>query len=172
MITSRKTSNSSCCRTERGSSHSRTNVGGKSCTRQRHMMTSVDASMNMGNSAPRIRHSKIAKRRHRSRLSKKHTQNALRKINSYEVIEMKTLPDWAIRALKTFVQTFLGVLIPALAIYLGNGFPEDIKTFWIWLAPVIASALSSAISATWNYILERMKANEAIEESKDFGGTD
>lgn len=85
---------------------------------------------------------------------------------------MKTLPDWAIRALKTFVQTFLGVLIPALAIYLGNGFPEDIKTFWIWLAPVIASALSSAISATWNYILERMKANEELEEAKDFGGTD
>lgn len=85
---------------------------------------------------------------------------------------MKHLPDWAIRALKTFVQTFLGVLIPALAIYLGNGFPEDIKSFWVWLAPVIASALSSAISATWNYILERMKANEAIEEAKDFGGTD
>lgn len=64
------------------------------------------------------------------------------------------LPDWAIRALKTFVQTFFGVLIPALAIYLANGFPEDIHSFWIWLAPVIASSLSAAISAAWNYILE------------------
>lgn len=82
------------------------------------------------------------------------------------------LPDWAIRALKTFVQTFLGVLIPALAIYLGNGFPQDVKSFWVWLAPVIASALSSAISATWNYILERIKIQNTIEEAKDFGGTD
>lgn len=85
---------------------------------------------------------------------------------------MKHLPDWAIRALKTFVQTFLGVLIPALAIYLGNGFPEDIKSFWVWLAPVIASALSAAISATWNYILEKIKVDNTIEEASDFGGTD
>lgn len=85
---------------------------------------------------------------------------------------MKHLPDWAIRALKTFVQSFLGVLLPALVIYLANGFPEDIKSFWVWLAPVIASSLSAAISATWNYILEKIKVENTIEEASDFGGTD
>ena len=71
--------------------------------------------------------------------------------------EMKHLPDWAIRALKTFVQTFLGVLIPALSAYLANGFPPDIKAFWVWLAPVISASLSAAIAAAWNYILEQNK---------------
>lgn len=70
---------------------------------------------------------------------------------------MKHLPDWAIRALKTFVQTFLGVLIPALSAYLANGFPPDIKAFWVWLAPVISASLSAAIAAAWNYILEQNK---------------
>ena len=51
-------------------------------------------------------------------------------------------------------------------------YPEDIKSFWVWLAPVIASALSAAISATWNYILEKIKVENTIDEASDFGGTD
>lgn len=70
---------------------------------------------------------------------------------------MKKLPDWAIRALKTFVQAFFGVLITALVPYLNNGFPPDFPTFWLWLSPVIASALSAAIAAAWNFILEQQK---------------
>lgn len=75
---------------------------------------------------------------------------------------MKKLPDWAIRALKTFVQTFLGVLIPALSTYLANGFPPDIKAFWIWLAPVISASLSAAIAAAWNYILEHTNNDDGM----------
>ena len=52
------------------------------------------------------------------------------------------LPDWAIRAIKTFIQAFFGLFIPALATYLANGFPE---------------ALSAAISAAWNIILEHLE---------------
>lgn len=67
------------------------------------------------------------------------------------------LPDWAIRAIKTFVQAFFGLFIPALATYLANGFPEDIGAFWVWLAPVISASLSAAISAAWNIILEHLE---------------
>ena len=64
------------------------------------------------------------------------------------------IPDWVIRAGKTFVQAFLGVLIPEIVAILNNGFPSDWKTFWVLLAPTVAAALAAAISAVWNYILE------------------
>lgn len=70
---------------------------------------------------------------------------------------MKNIPDWAVRALKTFVQTFFGVLIPALCAVLNNGFPENWSVLWVALSPVVAAALSAAISAVWNILLERLK---------------
>lgn len=70
---------------------------------------------------------------------------------------MNKLPDWAVRALKTFVQTFFGVLIPALCAVLNNGFPENWGVLWVALSPVVAAALSAAISAVWNILLERLK---------------
>lgn len=70
---------------------------------------------------------------------------------------MNNLPDWAVRALKTFVQTFFGVLIPALCAVLNNGFPENWSVLWVALSPVVAAALSAAISAVWNILLERLK---------------
>lgn len=69
---------------------------------------------------------------------------------------MKKMPDWLIRSLKTFAQTFGGVLIPELCAILSNGFPANWSVLWACLAPVIASALSAAICAVWNIILERM----------------
>ena len=66
-------------------------------------------------------------------------------------------PDWLTRAIKTFVQTFFGVLIPAVATLLAGGFPESLSAWWVVLAPTIASALSAAISAAWNIALERLK---------------
>lgn len=70
---------------------------------------------------------------------------------------MKNIPDWAVRALKTFVQTFFGVLIPAVCAILNNGFPENWSVLWVALSPVVAAALSGAISAVWNILLERLK---------------
>ena len=64
------------------------------------------------------------------------------------------LPDWAIRALKTFVQAFFGVLIPAVCTMLAGGWPESLHAAWVAIAPTIAAALSAAISAVWNIILE------------------
>ena len=73
---------------------------------------------------------------------------------------MKNIPDWVVRAIKTFVQAFFGVLVPELVAILNNGWPENWKAFWILLAPTVAAALAAAIAAVWNYILERLKKEE------------
>lgn len=70
---------------------------------------------------------------------------------------MKKCPDWLIRAIKTFVQAFFGVLVPELTIVLQGGWPDSWGHLWKALAPVIAAALAAAISAVWNIILERLK---------------
>lgn len=67
------------------------------------------------------------------------------------------MQDWMIRSIKTFVQTFGGVVIPEVCAILAHGFPENWSVLWAVLAPVIASALSAAICAVWNIILERME---------------
>lgn len=67
------------------------------------------------------------------------------------------MKDWLIRALKTFVQAFFGVLIPEICIMLNGGFPETIGAAWLVLSPVVAAALSCAISAVWNIFNERLK---------------
>ena len=63
--------------------------------------------------------------------------------------------DWTIRALKTFVQAFFGVYIPALCAMLSGGGPESLSAAWALLAPAAAAGLSAAISAVWNIILEQ-----------------
>ena len=73
-------------------------------------------------------------------------------------MEMKPMPDWFIRTLKTFVQSFCGVLIPELCLILTGGFPADISEAWKALAPVVAAALSAAICAAWNIINEKLKS--------------
>lgn len=70
------------------------------------------------------------------------------------------MKDWMIRAIKTFVQAFFGILIPELVIILNNGWPESWSSVWAYLAPVVASALAAGISAVWNIILERLKEGE------------
>lgn len=67
------------------------------------------------------------------------------------------MPDWLNRTIKTFVQSFFGVLIPEVCVMLNNGLPADISTAWKILAPVVAAALSAAICAAWNIINERLK---------------
>lgn len=63
-----------------------------------------------------------------------------------------------IRAIKTFVQAFFGVLVPAVVAMLSDGFPADLPTLWVILAPTVSAALAAAIAAVWNFILENSKA--------------
>ena len=67
------------------------------------------------------------------------------------------MPDWLIRTVKTFVQSFLGVLIPEVCVMLNGGFPESINDAWLVLSPVVAAALSAAICAAWNIISEKLE---------------
>lgn len=76
---------------------------------------------------------------------------------------MKKLKDWQIRALKTFVQSFCGVLIPEITMILTNGLPESWSALWTILCPVICAALAAGISAAWNIILERLKTESGTE---------
>lgn len=73
------------------------------------------------------------------------------------------MKDWMIRAIKTFVQAFFGVLVPELVTILQRGWPESWASVWAYLAPVVAAALAAAISAVWNIILERMKEGRGNE---------
>lgn len=67
------------------------------------------------------------------------------------------MKDWMIRAIKTFVQAFFGVLIPELCATLQHGWPESLDKMWMILAPVLAAALAAAIAAVWNIILEQLQ---------------
>ena len=67
------------------------------------------------------------------------------------------MKDWMVRAIKTFVQAFFGILIPEICIILSGGFPESWSKLWAVLAPTVSAALAAAICAVWNIILEAMK---------------
>lgn len=73
------------------------------------------------------------------------------------------MKDWMIRAIKTFVQAFFGVLVPELVTILKQGWPESWASVWAYLAPVVAAALAAAIAAIWNIILERLREDKAHE---------
>lgn len=77
------------------------------------------------------------------------------------------LKDWQIRALKTFVQAFFGVLIPEAVIIIRDGSMMGWTKFWTLMTPVICAALAAGISAAWNVIAETLKKQE--EEVQDNG---
>lgn len=78
------------------------------------------------------------------------------------------MKDWAIRAIKTFVQAFFGVLIPAICTMLNDGWPESWGKIWIILAPTVAAALAAAICAVWNIIREELeKAPLMVDPAQD-----
>ena len=72
------------------------------------------------------------------------------------------MKDWQIRAYKTFLQAFGGVLIPEVCLILSGNLPSDIIGFKAVLIPLVCSALAAGISAAWNIILEHLK--EEVEE--------
>lgn len=73
------------------------------------------------------------------------------------------MKDWMVRALKTFVQAFFGVLIPEIITILNGGF-TDVETMWKVLSPFVAAALAAGISAVWNIVKEQMSVEKEAEE--------
>jgi hypothetical protein len=62
------------------------------------------------------------------------------------------LKDWQVRAIKTFIQTFIGTLIPSICLAIGDSMPTNLTGWKTLLVPLVCSATSSAISAAWNII--------------------
>lgn len=76
---------------------------------------------------------------------------------------MKINDVWQ-RALKTFVQAFLGVLIPQVVLVLSNIYDYDWSKWYVWALPIITGALAAGISAAWNGIIN---ASEVKKNGKD-----
>lgn len=70
------------------------------------------------------------------------------------------MKDWMIRALKTFVQAFFGVLIPEFVVIIRDGSMMGWSKMWTLLVPVLCAALAAGISAAWNIISEVLKKQE------------
>ena len=72
------------------------------------------------------------------------------------------MQDWIIRTVKTFVQVFLGTLIPAVVTAMGSA-PAAWSEVWPWLGTIftphliVGDCLAAAICAAWNYILEHQR---------------
>lgn len=75
--------------------------------------------------------------------------------------------DWQIRAAKTFIQAFGGVLVPELVMILNTGVPESWSKVWTLLCPVICAALAAGISAAWNIISEKLREEEIYDRTED-----
>ena len=71
------------------------------------------------------------------------------------------MKDWMVRALKTFVQAFFGVLIPeACSIIAQGSLLEGWSVFAKLRAPFVGAALAAGISAVWNITTEVLKKQE------------
>ena len=77
------------------------------------------------------------------------------------------LKDWQVRAIKTFIQAFGGVLVPEVVMILNSGVPESWSKTWALLAPVICAALAAGISAAWNIIAEKLREEEIHDRTED-----
>ena len=72
------------------------------------------------------------------------------------------MKDIAIRALKTFVQAFLGILIPEIILILNN---QEMWSDWkAVIIPFVASGCAAGISAVWNMVLG--KTTKGIENEE------
>lgn len=68
------------------------------------------------------------------------------------------IPDFLVRAAKTFIQAFIPVIIANIAL-IGNHIVNwDFSDWKGWLAPILISAVAAGISAIWNLILEKINA--------------
>lgn len=72
------------------------------------------------------------------------------------------MQDWIIRTVKTFVQVFLGTLIPAVVTAMAHA-PASWADVLPWIGSiftpqlVVGDCLAAAICAAWNYILEHQR---------------
>ncbi len=68
------------------------------------------------------------------------------------------IPDFLIRAAKTFMQAFFASIVLNITAILTHIVNWDFSTWKSWLAPIIVAALSAGIAALWNFIIEKVNA--------------
>lgn len=65
------------------------------------------------------------------------------------------MKDWIIRAIKTFIQSFISYFFINWGMIEAHFVNWDFSNWKTWLLPLIGGALSAAICAVWNFILEK-----------------
>lgn len=68
--------------------------------------------------------------------------------------------DWAIRALKTFVQATVAYFVANIAMIANHVVNWDFADWKGWLLPVLIGCGSAGISAVWNIILEALNKKQ------------
>lgn len=76
--------------------------------------------------------------------------------------EKSRIPDFLIRAAKTFMQAFISVLVLNIAAIMSHVVNWDFSDWKGWLAPILIAALSAGIAALWNFIIEKVNAKAKI----------
>lgn len=72
--------------------------------------------------------------------------------------DTKRVPDFLVRAVKTFIQAFIPVIAANTAMIMTHIVNWDFADWKGWLMPIIISAVAAGISAIWNLILEKINA--------------
>lgn len=78
------------------------------------------------------------------------------------------MKDCLIRAIKTFVQAFLGVLIPKLIVVLEEA-PNLLSLNFEFIYALLPAALAAGISAVWNIWLHLAKESRERESEAKAG---
>ena len=68
------------------------------------------------------------------------------------------IPDFLIRAAKTFMQAFISVIVLNITAIMTHIVNWDFSDWKGWLAPILIAALAAGIAALWNFIIERVNA--------------
>lgn len=68
------------------------------------------------------------------------------------------IPDFLIRAAKTFMQAFISVIVLNITAIMTHVVNWDFNDWKGWLAPILIAALAAGIAALWNFIIEKINA--------------
>ena len=72
--------------------------------------------------------------------------------------DTKRVPDFLVRAAKTFIQAFIPVIVANIAMIMTHVVNWDFADWKGWLMPILISAVAAGIAAIWNLILEKINA--------------